>query len=121
MKNSIYIILYFVLFLVHFGFWHFYIKSSESVFIKYYLFLTLIFLMVITMITFIRKIYPNYVGFVFLGLVLFKLTLMLLIMNKLNFKNIPDYKFHFIIPYLVSLVLETLYSVDILKKDEKNH
>ncbi|MCB4234928.1 hypothetical protein LDL59_06925 [Kaistella anthropi] len=67
-------------------------------------------------------------GFGFMGLVMFKLMLMLLVMKKLNLNEVPNYKVHFIIPYLIALVLETLYAVKIIQdgevsessKDEKN-
>ncbi len=59
---------------------------------------------------------------------MFKLMVMFLIMNKLNLNEVPDYKIHFIVPYLISLLLETLYSVKLIQrgevvnneKDEKN-
>jgi hypothetical protein len=84
--------------------------------------------MVLTILSIIKKIYPEYIGFAFMGLVMFKLMIMFLIMKKLNLGEVPNYKFHFIIPYLLSLILETLYSVKLLqinetadsRKDEKN-
>ena len=127
-SNTIYVILFFLMFALHF-FFFFYLKIGfETTFIKYYLFLTLLFMMVVTVISIIKKIYPNYVGFGFMGLVMFKLMLMLLVMKKLNLNEVPNYKVHFIIPYLIALVLETLYAVKIIQdgevsetsKDEKN-
>lgn len=127
-NNTLYIILYFLMFFIHFGIWQFLEIGLETIFIRYYLFLTILFIMVITILSLIKKIYPNYIGFTFMGLVMFKLMVMFLIMNKLNLNEVPDYKIHFIVPYLISLLLETLYSVKLIQtgevanneKDEKN-
>lgn len=127
-SNTIYVILFFLMFALHFFIWQHLKIGFETTFIKYYLFLTLLFMMVVTVISIIKKIYPNYVGFGFMGLVMFKLMLMLLVMKKLNLNEVPNYKVHFIIPYLIALVLETLYAVKIIQdgevsessKDEKN-
>ena len=120
-SNFIYIAIYFLMFLVHFIFFQNYVKCCEVAFIKYYLFLTLLFMMVLTVMSIFKKIYPDYLGFVFMGLVLFKLAMMFIIMNKLDLNEVPNYKLHFIIPYLVSLTLVTLFSVKLIQKDEKNH
>ncbi|MBU8881754.1 hypothetical protein KSK37_01520 [Kaistella sp. DKR-2] len=127
-NNTLYIVLYFLMFFVHFAFWQVLETGFETTFIKYYLFLTLLFTMVITILSIIKKIYPTYIGFAFMGLVMFKLMIMFLIMKKLNLSEVPHYKIHFIIPYLISLALETLYSVKLIQttdtevqeKDEKN-
>lgn len=127
-SNTLYIILYFLLFFVHFAIWQVLEIGFETTFVKYYLFLTLLFIMVLTILSIIKKIYPEYIGFAFMGLVMFKLMIMFLIMKKLNLGEVPNYKLHFIIPYLLSLILETLYSVKLLqinetadsRKDEKN-
>ncbi|WP_147755120.1 hypothetical protein [Chryseobacterium sp.] len=119
MKNTtLYIILYFVMFFVHFGIWQILEIGFETTFIKYYLFLTVLFTMVITILSLIKKIYPTYIGFAFMGLVMFKLMIMFLIMKKLNLSEVPNYKVHFIIPYLISLVIETLYSVKLIQRED---
>lgn len=117
-SNTLYIALYFVMFFVHLGFWQYLKIGFETTFVKYYLFLTLIFVMVLTVLSIIKKIYPLYIGFAFLGLIMFKLMMMFLIMKKLHLSDVPNYKIHFIIPYLISLLLETLYAVKLLKVEE---
>lgn len=106
------------MFFVHFGIWQLLKVGFETTFIKYYLFLTMLFMMVITILSIIKKIYPTYIGFAFMGLVMFKLMIMFLIMKKLNLSEVPNYKMHFIIPYLISLLLETLYSVKLIQKED---
>lgn len=127
-KNFLYIALFFVMFFVHFGIWQYLGLGSETILIRYYLFLTIMFMMVLTVISIAKKIYPDYIGFVFMGLVMLKLSMAFIIRKKLNITEVPGYKVHFIIPYLVSLLLETLFTVNVIKstppnsapKDEKN-
>lgn len=119
-SNTIYIVAFFLMFFVHFALWQYFVQDFESMFIRYYLFLTVLFMIVLTVVSIIKKIYPNYIGFTFLGLLMFKLMLMFLVMKKLQLQQVPNYKIHFIIPYLISLLLETLYAINLIKKDEKN-
>ncbi|ACU07277.1 hypothetical protein FIC_00824 [Flavobacteriaceae bacterium 3519-10] len=126
--NNLYIVLYFVLFFVHFALWKYLNVGFEVVFIRYYIFLTLLFVLAITALTVIRKQVPQYIGFGFLGLVMVKMMALFIVMNQLELSTVPNYKLHFAIPYLVSLVLETLYAVKLIQieeqtrveKDEKN-
>lgn len=77
--------------------------------------------MVITIMSIAKNMFPEFLGFIFMGLVMVKLAMMFLVMNKLQLSEVPDYKYHFILPYLVSLTLVTLYSVGLIQKNEKNH
>lgn len=106
------------MFFIHFALWQILEIGLETTFVKYYLFLTLLFVMVLTILSIIKKIYPTYIGFAFMGLILFKLSIMFLVMKKLNLSEVPNYKIHFIIPYLISLVLETLYAVKLIQIGE---
>ena len=81
-KTTIYIILFFIMFFLHFGIWQYLELGFETTFIRYYLFLTVLFTIVITILSIIKKIYPNYIGFGFMGLVMFKLMIMFLVMKK---------------------------------------
>ncbi len=117
-NNTFYIILYFLMFFVHFAIWQRLNIGFETTFIKYYLFLTVLFTMVLTILSLLKKIYPGYIGFAFMGLVMFKLMIMFLVMKKLNLGEVPYYKIHFILPYLISLVLETLYAVKLIQNEE---
>ena len=76
-------------------------------------------MMVITILSIFKKIYPDYIGFVFMGLILFKLMMIMIIKNKLHLAEVPHYRIQFILPYLISLILETLYAIQLIK-DEKN-
>lgn len=117
--------LFFIMFVVHYFIWQNTVENHLALFRRYYIFVTLLFLMVVTVMNIFKNIYPDYLGFVFMGLILVKLSMMFIILNKLKMREIPHYQFHFILPYLISLFLETLYSINLIKttekKDEKNH
>jgi hypothetical protein len=100
----------------HFWIWRTLGIGFEKTFIRYYIFLTMLFVMVITTLYIMKKIYPDYVGFAFLGLVMLKLAVMIIVINKLGLSKIPDFKIHFIPPYLISIVLEALYAVRLIHK-----
>ena len=118
-NNNLLIALYFIMFAVHFLLWQYLGIGFETTLIRYYLFLTILFMMVLTIVSIFKKIYPEYLGFVFLGLVMFKLAMVFIIRKKLNITEIPNYKFHFILPYLFSLFLETLFTVNMIRSTDK--
>ncbi len=126
--NSLYIALYFAMFAIHFLIFKSVSSCCETVFLRYYLFLTLLFMMVLTLLSLVRRLYPQYIGFGSLGLVMVKLIVLFIAMKRLGLEEVPNYKLHFAFPYLVSLVLETLYAIKLIKseelergeKDEKN-
>jgi hypothetical protein len=119
-SNFVYIGVYFLMFIVHFVLFRQLVGCCETVFIKYYIFLSLLFMMVLTVMSVFKNLYPEYLGFIFMGLVMIKLSMMFLIMNKLHLSQVPYYKYNFILPYLVSLTLVTLFSVRLIQKNEKN-
>lgn len=120
---TLYTVLFYFMALIHLGIWYFFVQDFQQTFIRYYLFLSILFIMVLTILSIAKRIYPEYLGFVFMGLTLFKLAMFFIIRSKLNIEEVPNYKLHFILPYLLALVLETLFAVSLLKdvsKDEKN-
>lgn len=123
MRGNIYILLYFLMVAAHFGIWKMSGLAFNEVFIRYYVFLSMLFILVVTVLSIVKRIYPDYVGFTFLGLIMLKLSMILLAKNKLGLSEVPSYKLHFILPYLLALVLETLFAISLIKggvKDEKN-
>ncbi len=120
---TLYTLLFYVIAFLHFGIWYFFVQAFPQTFIRYYLFLSILFIMVLTILSIAKRIYPEYLGFVFMALTMFKLAMFFIIRSKLNIDEVPNFKLHFIIPYLLALVLETLFAVGLLKdvsKDEKN-
>jgi len=92
---------------------------DEVVIVKFYLFLSIMFMMMITLIILINRVAPEFLGLSVIGLILLKFALMYLIRKKLNFEAIPGYKFHFIIPYFVLTTLLTYYAIKLINHDKK--
>ena len=119
-NTILYIILYFVFAFLHYIIWQYTQEDHLAIFIRYYLFLSFLFIFVITILTLFHRIYPGYTGFIFMGLIFLKLSLIFVLMSTMKFSGVPNFKLHFIPPYLISLMLETLFAVQLLKND-KNH
>jgi len=118
-SNLIISVIFFLTFIIHFAIWKFVFHLDEVIIIKFYLFLSIIFMMMITLIVLINKIAPQFLGLAVIGLILIKFGLMYLIKNKLHFEEIPNYKFHFIIPYFVLTALLTYYAIRLINYDKK--
>ncbi len=118
-SNLIISVIFFLTFIIHFAIWKFVFHLDEVVIIKFYLFLAIIFMMMITLIVLINKIVPQFLGLAVIGLILVKFGMMYLIKNKLHFEEIPNYKFHFIVPYFVLTALLTYYAIRLINYDKK--
>ncbi|MFP3590951.1 hypothetical protein [Chryseobacterium sp. SIMBA_038] len=117
--NILVVVLFFLTFLIHFSLWKFVYHLDEIIIIKFYLFLSVMFTMMITLIILINRVAPQFLGLSVVGLILIKFGLMYLIRKKLNLEVIPGYKFHFIIPYFVLTTLLTYYAVTLINHDKK--
>ena len=118
-SNIVISVVFFLTFIIHFAIWKFVFHLDEVTIIKFYLFLTIIFMMMITMILIINKVVPEFLGMAMIGLILMKFGLMYLIKNKLHLEEVPGYKFHFIIPYFVLTGLLTYYAIQLINYDKK--
>ncbi|WP_312207796.1 hypothetical protein [Epilithonimonas hominis] len=118
-SNLIISVIFFLTFIIHFAIWKFALHLDEVIIIKFYLFLSIIFMMMITLIVLISKIVPQFLGLAVIGLILVKFGMMYLIKNKLHFEEIPNYKFHFIVPYFVLTALLTYYAIRLINYDKK--
>lgn len=76
-------------------------------------------MMMITLLLIINRTFPQFVGMSVIGLILVKFGLMYMIKNKLHFEAIPNFKFHFIIPYFVLTALLTYYAIQLINYDKK--
>jgi hypothetical protein len=117
--NILVTILFFLTFLIHFSLWKFVFHLDEIIIVKFYLFLSVMFIMMITLIVLINKIVPQFLGLSVIGLILLKFCLMYLIRKKLNLETIPDYKYHFIVPYFILTALLTYYAIRLINYDKK--
>ncbi len=118
-SNIVISVVFFLTFIIHFAIWKFVFHLDEVTIIKFYLFLTIIFMMMITMILIINKVVPEFLGMAMIGLILMKFGLMYLIKNKLHLEEVPGYKFHFIIPYFILTGLLTYYAIQLINYDKK--
>ena len=118
-SNLIISVIFFLACIIHFAIWKFALHLDEVIIIKFYLFLSIIFMMMITLIVLINKIVPQFLGLAVIGLILVKFGMMYLIKNKLHFEEIPNYKFHFIVPYFVLTALLTYYAIRLINYDKK--
>ncbi|WP_027384650.1 hypothetical protein [Epilithonimonas caeni] len=118
-SNIVISVIFFLTFIIHFILWKFVFHLNEVTIIKFYLFLSIIFMMMITLIILINRIVPQFLGLAVIGLILVKFGMMYLIKNKLHFEEIPNYKFHFIIPYFVLTALLTYYAISLINYDKK--
>ena len=118
-SNLIISVIFFLTFIIHFAIWKFALHLDEVTIIKFYLFLSIIFMMMITLIILINRIVPQFLGLAVIGLILVKFGMMYLIKNKLHFEEIPNYKFHFIVPYFVLTALLTYYAIRLINYDKK--
>ncbi len=91
--NILVVVLLFLTFLIHFSLWKFVFHLDEIIIIKFYLFLSVMFMMMITLIILINRVAPEFLGLSVIGLILLKFGLMYLIRKKLNFETIPAINF----------------------------
>lgn len=119
-KNMMVALLFFATFAIHFGIWNYVCHLDPIIIIKFYLFLSVVFMMMVTLVVLIYRIAPDFLGLSLIGLILLKFALMYLIRKKLNFQEIPDYKFHFVIPYFVLTGLLTYFAIGLLNHDKKH-
>ena len=118
-SNLIISVLFFLTFIIHFAIWKFVFHLDEVVIIKFYLFLSVIFMMMITLLLIIDRTVPQFLGMSVLGLIIVKFGLMYLIKNKLHLEAVPNFKFHFVIPYFVLTALLTYYAIQLINYDKK--
>lgn len=119
-SNFLVIIAFFATFLVHFVLWKYVFQLDNLLIVKFYLFLSILFMMLITIVHIINRIAPEFLGLSLIGLILLKFVMMYLIREKLDFQTVPNYKFHFVIPYFILTTLLTIYTIQLIKYDKKH-
>lgn len=88
--------------------------QSELDFTQIYLFTTSMCLLVLLSIALFNKIIHKQLGFIFLGIVFLKLFVAKLFMMNFEEINVREYKISFIVLYLFSLVLITIFTSRLL-------
>src|SRR5690606_16778723 len=86
-----------------------------------YVFLFLITLLILSILYYVSKVFPKYVGFAFMGFILFKMIAAVVFLIPLikmqNVSKIPDFT-AFFAPYFIYLFLEIMLSLQFLKQSE---
>ena len=119
-RNSVIWVGFVLTFMIHLIIWTQVEQLTPKLLIQFYLFLSLMFLMLVTVINIIQRTVPEFLGLSFIGIILLKFMLMYLIRMKLNFEVVTHYKFHFIIPYFVLTGLLTYYTIQLLNQEKKH-
>ena len=119
-RNSVIWVGFVLTFMIHLIIWTQVEQLAPKLLIQFYLFLSLMFLMLVTVINIIQRTVPEFLGLSFIGIILLKFMLMYMIRMKLNFEVVPQYKFHFIITYFVLTVLITYYTIQLLNQEKKH-
>lgn len=123
MKNFItafYYVLYFLgIEALHFVFMRF-ILEIETDFMPIYKFTTFVMALVLAIVVQLNMIARNYIGFLFLFVMGLKLFVAKIFMDRQEQLNSPDFKYSFVVLYLISLVLITVFLVKLLKQEEND-
>ena len=119
-KNNVLWVGFMLTLIIHLVIWTQVENLQPNLIIKFYLFLGVMFMMLVTLINIINRTVPEFLGLSFIGIILLKFVLMYLIRMKLNFEEVPHYKCHFIIPYFVLTGLLTYYTIQLLNQEKKH-
>lgn len=115
-----------VLFLIHFSLINWVMDPSIFFYPVWgiYLFHFLITSAIFSILFFVGKNFPNYIGFSFMGLILFKMiaaiVFLLPLIRMKDVSKIPDF-ISFFAPYFIFLVIEILLTMKILKISEEEN
>lgn len=122
MKNFKKVLAYIVFFLVciavHFIIMKFGIRS-EADFSSIYIFTALVCSLTLLLIVEVNSFFHKHLGFIFIGIIALKLFAAKMFMDNSEQLDIAEFKFSFIILYLISLVLITLFTAKLLLNPEK--
>lgn len=118
--TAFYYVLYFIgIEVMHFTFMRF-VLESETDFMPIYKFTTFILAIVLAIIVQLNMVAKNYIGFLFLFVIGLKLFVAKLFMDRQAQLSIPEFKYSFVVLYLISLVLITVFLVKLLKQAEND-
>jgi|SRR5690606_17238734 len=117
-KSGLYILFFLICLLVHFLIMEFVIQSSAD-FLSIYIFTGIVSTVTLILIGEANEFFHKQLGFIFIGIIALKLIAAKLFMNSFDEIDEPIYKYSFIILYLISLVLITVYTAKLLLNPEK--
>jgi len=117
-KSGLYILFFLICLLVHFIIMEFVIQSSAD-FLPIYIFTGIVSGVTLIAIGDSNEFFHKSLGFIFIGIIALKLIAAKLFMNSFDEIDEPIYKYSFVILYLISLVLITVYTAKLLLNPEK--
>ena len=117
-KSGLYFLIFLVCLLVHFLIMQFVIQSSAD-FLPIYIFTGIVSLVTLIAIGEANEFFHKSLGFIFIGIIALKLIAAKVFMNSLEEIDEPIYKYSFVVLYLISLVLITVYTAKLLLNPEK--
>lgn len=118
--TAFYYVLYFMgIEALHFGFMCF-VLESETDFMPIYKFTTFILALVLAIVVQMNMMAKNYIGFLFLFVMGLKLFVAKIFMDRQEHLGNPEFKYSFVVLYLISLVLITVFLVKHLKQAEND-
>lgn len=103
---------------LHYLIFQFGLDNYKTYFESIYLFISLLFVITLSLIQIIEKIYKEQLGYFFLVIVALKLGAAKIFLNSIPEWQEPVFKFSFLGLYLISLILITWFTARILLKSE---
>jgi len=118
LKAVFYILFFLACVLVHYLLMKF-AFHSEADFTSIYTFTIIICAFTLFLIAEANEFFHKYLGFIFIGIIAAKLIAARIFMNRFELMDETQYKYSFIVLYLISLVLITIYTAKLLLSPEK--
>lgn len=104
---------------IHFVIVQIFMGIDKPYFMPIYIFTGLVFMVTLVLVQLLEKSFKQQLGFMFLVIVALKLLSAKLFMNKFPEYKEDEFKFSFLVLYMMSLILITLYTAQKLLKSEK--
>lgn len=105
---------------VHWLVWKFYFAQPESLFFKYYAFLAVLYIFLITLMVLAVQLAKDFFAFMVIGLIFLKFLAMYIIRKKLMMSSLDAAGFHLVFPYFIMTILLTWFSAKLLAHDKKH-
>jgi len=92
---------------------------SEADFTSIYIFTVAVCAATLLLLAEINEFFHGYLAFIFIGVITLKLIAAGIFMNRFELIDEIEYKYSFMVLYLISLVLITIYAAKLLLNPEK--
>lgn len=104
---------------IHIGFTQLFKSEFKSYYTSIYLFTGILLLITLLIIQFLEQKYREFLGYLFLIIVTLKLVAAKIFMNSIEQRQENEFKFSFLVLYLISLILITWFTVKKLMNQER--